>query len=49
MRPLLLALAALITLSACGAEGPPERHTAPEGLSVAGSLRAGIARTGDAG
>lgn len=47
MRNLLLSLAALLTLAACGADGPPERPgTTPTGITFSGSAQAGITRDG---
>jgi hypothetical protein len=43
MRPHLLALFALLTLTACGVEGLPERPTTPDGASLTGHLETGIA------
>lgn len=47
MRNLLISLVTLLALAACGADGPPERPSAPAGITISGTVEAGIARDGD--
>ncbi|MDH3263629.1 MAG: hypothetical protein OEM24_06500 [Paracoccaceae bacterium] len=37
-----LALLALLTLAACGADGPPERPGASAGITVSGTVEIGV-------
>jgi hypothetical protein len=41
----LAALAALLLLTACGADAPPHHHQTPDGLSIGGEMRIGVRGT----
>ncbi len=42
MKPLLLAFAALMTLTACGADGEPTPPAATPTVSLSGEVRIGV-------